>query len=246
MATFTTEQLTQRWEDQRALKNLMGKYANCVILNREQDIFDLFWTARRGRLPDASTTAPMWAPRPSRPTMRPAATATRWWPRLHAEAFPRAAGRQERGGDLRRGPLQGQAHGLPCHRGGRLTARPPRACGTARAPTTTWRPAALWPTGPGVISPPTSSAPRTAGRSGTCSYTQRCGLHLRPELGQGAAAAVPTCLSSPPWANFHYPEYTVSKTSSAPFTPPTRPHHPRCPEIPEPYNTFADTFSYGI
>ena len=45
MATFTTEQLTQRWEDQRALKNLMGKYANCLILNREQDIFDLFWTS---------------------------------------------------------------------------------------------------------------------------------------------------------------------------------------------------------
>ena len=44
MAAFTTEQLTQRWEDQRALKNLMGKYANCIILNREQDIFDLFWS----------------------------------------------------------------------------------------------------------------------------------------------------------------------------------------------------------
>ena len=38
MVSFTTEQLTQRWEDQRALKNLMGKYANCVILNREQDL----------------------------------------------------------------------------------------------------------------------------------------------------------------------------------------------------------------
>ena len=67
MATFTTEQLTQRWEDQRALKNLMGKYANCLILNREQDIFDLFWTSRRRHLPDASTTAPMSAqPRPSK------------------------------------------------------------------------------------------------------------------------------------------------------------------------------------
>lgn len=30
---FTTEQLTVRWEDQRAIKNLMGKYANCVLLN---------------------------------------------------------------------------------------------------------------------------------------------------------------------------------------------------------------------
>jgi len=40
---YSTEQLTERWEAQRSIKNLMGKYANCVILNREQDIFDLFW-----------------------------------------------------------------------------------------------------------------------------------------------------------------------------------------------------------
>ena len=43
---YTTEQLVERWEAQRAIKNLMGKYANCVILNREQDIYGLFWSAR--------------------------------------------------------------------------------------------------------------------------------------------------------------------------------------------------------
>ena len=67
MATFTTEQLTQRWEDQRALKNLMGKYANCLILNREQDIFDLFWTSRRRHLPELQRWR-LCAPGPSRPT----------------------------------------------------------------------------------------------------------------------------------------------------------------------------------
>lgn len=41
---FTTEQLTGRWEDQRAIKNLMGKYANCVLLNREGEIFERFWS----------------------------------------------------------------------------------------------------------------------------------------------------------------------------------------------------------
>ena len=44
---FTSEQLVQRWEDQRAIKNLMGKYANCVILNREQEIFGRFWAGAR-------------------------------------------------------------------------------------------------------------------------------------------------------------------------------------------------------
>ena len=44
--TFTTEQLVTRWEDQRALKNLMGKYANLVLLNREGEIYDAFWSTR--------------------------------------------------------------------------------------------------------------------------------------------------------------------------------------------------------
>ena len=44
---FTSEQLVQRWEGQRAIKNLMGKYANCVILNREQEIFGRFWAGAR-------------------------------------------------------------------------------------------------------------------------------------------------------------------------------------------------------
>ena len=43
---------------------------------------------------------------------------------------------------------------------------------------------------------------------------------------------------------FKYPEYTVSKTIRTLYTP-ARPHTD-APRIPEPYNTFADTFSYGI
>lgn len=43
---LTTEQLVQRWEDQRNIKNLMGKYCNIVILNREGEIPERFWSAR--------------------------------------------------------------------------------------------------------------------------------------------------------------------------------------------------------
>lgn len=43
---FTPEQLMDRWEDRRAIKNLMGKFSNCLILNREQDIFEMFWSER--------------------------------------------------------------------------------------------------------------------------------------------------------------------------------------------------------
>ena len=40
-----TEQLVQQWEDQRTIKNLMGKYVNLVLLNREQEILSRFWSS---------------------------------------------------------------------------------------------------------------------------------------------------------------------------------------------------------
>ncbi|MBR1780627.1 MAG: nuclear transport factor 2 family protein, partial [Oscillospiraceae bacterium] len=39
-----TELLVHRWEDQRTIKNLMGKLANLTLLNREGEIFDRFWS----------------------------------------------------------------------------------------------------------------------------------------------------------------------------------------------------------
>ncbi len=49
---MTTELLVERWEDQRTIKNLMGKYVNCLLLNRQGEIFDGFWSER----PDVSLT----------------------------------------------------------------------------------------------------------------------------------------------------------------------------------------------
>jgi hypothetical protein len=40
------EYLVERWEDQRTIKNLMGKYVNCLLLNRQGEIFDRFFSQR--------------------------------------------------------------------------------------------------------------------------------------------------------------------------------------------------------
>lgn len=40
------EILIERWEFQRSIKNLMGKYSNMIILNREGEIFKNFWSNR--------------------------------------------------------------------------------------------------------------------------------------------------------------------------------------------------------
>ena len=42
---YSTEQLVGRWEDQREIKNLMGRYMNYVIQNRDGEIFDRFWAS---------------------------------------------------------------------------------------------------------------------------------------------------------------------------------------------------------
>ena len=47
-----------------------------------------------------------------------------------------------------------------------------------------------------------------------------------------------------PLADFAYPPYTVEKKLREYYTP-QRPHTD-APPIPQPYDTFADTFSYGI
>ena len=41
--TLTTEQLVDRWEDQREVKNLMGKYMNYLIMNMDTEIFGDLW-----------------------------------------------------------------------------------------------------------------------------------------------------------------------------------------------------------
>lgn len=46
MSQFSLEQRISRWEDQRALKNLMGKYTLTVLLERRDEVFDRFWSRR--------------------------------------------------------------------------------------------------------------------------------------------------------------------------------------------------------
>ncbi len=41
---LTTEQLTKRWEDQREIKNVMGKYTNAMLLEEKSTIFSRFWS----------------------------------------------------------------------------------------------------------------------------------------------------------------------------------------------------------
>ncbi len=43
---FSTEELVTRWEDRRTVKNLLGKYVVSFLLKREKTMFDDFWSRR--------------------------------------------------------------------------------------------------------------------------------------------------------------------------------------------------------
>ena len=46
MAKFTNEQLIGRWEDQRDLKNMMGKLCYTILLKQEDKMVERFWSSR--------------------------------------------------------------------------------------------------------------------------------------------------------------------------------------------------------
>lgn len=45
-ARFSTEQLVDRWEDRREIKNLMGKYVTSLLLKKEKTMFESFWSEK--------------------------------------------------------------------------------------------------------------------------------------------------------------------------------------------------------
>ena len=43
---YTPEQLLDRWEERREIMNLMSRYTYCYTIKREKDIYDMFWSHR--------------------------------------------------------------------------------------------------------------------------------------------------------------------------------------------------------
>ena len=144
----------------------MGKYANCIILNREQDIFDLFWSREDDICLSFNDGAYVGAEAVS-------GYYKACWQRnklvasLMQARFPEQLGGKSEEEIYGVGPFKVKPLSSPVIEVAVDGMRPPRACGTARAPITTWRPAARWPTEPGATLRWTSSAPRTAGSCGT-------------------------------------------------------------------------------
>ena len=239
---FTAEQLTQRWEDQRAIKNLMGKYANCVILNWEGEIYDRFWSKEQtdvclgfndGWYQGAEAVSGYYQAMRDRNALVAS---------LMQKRFPEKLGGMTEEEIYGIGPFKVRPMACPVIEvaaDGR-TAKGLWFCQGAYNNVETCGPVAHWTWGYFAV-----DFIREDGawkiwhmqyvNDVDCICGQSWGkpAHLLPDLPEFAALA-----------GFQMPEYTVKATLREYYSP-TRPVT-ETPRIPEAYETFADTFSYGL
>lgn len=238
---YTTEQMVERWEAQRAIKNLMGKYANCVILNREQDIYSLFWSAREdvslmfndGAYTDADKVRAYYAACCDRNALVA---------KLMQKRFPEVLGNKSDEEIYGIGPFKVKPMACPVIEvaGDGQTAKGLWFCQGAYNEVETGGPVARWTWG-------YFAADFVKEEDGWKIWHLQYLNDVDCICGQSWAEAqkpYPDLPEFAPLANFQYPEYSVKKQFRTLYSA-DRPAA-LCPEIPQPYAAFAETFSYGV
>ena len=237
---YTTEQLVQRWEDQRAIKNLMGKYANVVLLNREQEIFSRFWSE------DGPTLAFNDGVYRGAAAVRAYYDACRDRNALVAsllqKRFPERLGGLSEEEIYGIGPFKVMPLYCPIIEvaGDGKTAKGLWFCQGAKNDVESCGPRARWTLGWFAVDFLREAEEWKIWHmqyvndvDGTCGQSWGREAAAYPELPEFA-----------PLAEFVWPAYTEEKTVR-PYYSPDRPIT-EAPAIPEPYETFADTFSYAV
>lgn len=238
---YTTEQLTVRWEDQRTIKNLMGKYANCVILNRERDIYGMFWSKKEdvslmfndGAYVGAAPVAAYYAACHDRNALVA---------RLLQKRFPEVLGDKSDEEIYGVGPFKVKPMACPVIEvaGDGRTAKGLWYCQGAYNDVETCGPVAHWTWG-------YFAADFVKEDGGWKLWHLQYLNDVDCICGQswaGPPRPLPDLPEFAPLADFRYPAYTVNRQFRALYSA-DRPVT-LCPEIPQPYTTFAETFSYGV
>ena len=238
---YTTEQLVQRWEDQRAIKNLMGKFANLVLLNREGEVYGAFWSAaddtclgfNDGYYVGKEAVSGYYAAVEARNMLVAKTLQARFPEQLSDQTDEELYGI----GPFKVRPLYNPLIEIA---GDGKTAKGLWSCQGAHNEVGTSGPVANWTWGYFAV----DFVKEADGWKiwhllyvndvdSICGQSWGKPEQPYPELPEFAALG-----------EFQYPAYTVSTPVRALYTP-DRPVT-LTPEIPVPYETFAETFSYGV
>ncbi len=236
---YTTEQLVTRWEDQREIKNLMGKYANLVLLNREGEVFDRLWCDENPALGfndgwylGADAVRGYYAACVERNMLVAS---------LLQKRFPERLGGKTPEEIYGIGPFKVEPMACPIIEiaGDGNTAKGLWCCQGARNEVEACGPRARWTWGWFAVDfMKTPEGWRIWHMQHVNDVDCTCGQSwAKPQ------PAYPPLAEFAPLGEFSYPPYTVAETVRA-FYSPERPITP-APQIPQPYHTFEETFTYG-
>jgi hypothetical protein len=238
---YTTEQLTDRWEDQRDIKNLMGKYANCVVLNREAELFDLVWSKQQADVCMGFNEGWYVGAKAIQGYYQAIHERTALVASLLQKKFPEKLGKKSADEIYGMGPFKVKPLACPVIEvsGDGKTAKGLWYCQGAYAEVYTCGPSANWTWG--------YVAADFVREEGTWKLwhlqnlndvDSRCGfswgkpvpaLPALPEFAKLKDFSVPACNSPGQLRQFY--------SAARPMT--------GAPRLPEPYSTFGETFSYG-
>lgn len=237
---FTTEQLTQRWENQRAIKNLMGKYANCVILNWEGEIYDRFWS-QKADICLGFNDGWYQGPEAVSAYYRAVRDRNALVASLLQKRFPEQLGGQSEEEIYGIGPFKVRPMACPVIEvaADGQTAKGLWFCQGAYNNVETCGPVAHWTWGYFAV----DFVREDRWKIWHMQYVNDVDCICGQSWGK-PARPLPDLPEFAPLADFHLPEYTV-KTALRELYTPNRPLT-ETPRIPEAYDTFANTFSYGL
>lgn len=239
--TFTTEELITRWEDQREIKNLMGKFANCVILNREEVIFDKFWSKKEdtclafndGAYIGGDVIQAYYQAQSDR---------TRLVGKILQEKFPEALGQLSDEELYGVGPFKVRPLASPVIEiaADGETAKGLWHCQGAYNEVNTSGPVAYWTWGYYAVD---FVKEDDAWKIWHMQYVNDVDCICGQSWGK-EQVPYPELPEFAPLGEFTYPAYT-KEVCVREYYSPTRPLT-KTPRIPQPYDTFAETFSYAI
>lgn len=239
--TGSLEEQVGRWEDQRDIKNLMGIYVNHIIMNMDAEIFDALWSSRDDVCYGDNDG---WYVGPD--AVRGYYQAVRARNALVAELlqrkFPQEIGQRTAEENFGIGTFRDFPVACPVIEvaGDRETAKGLWYCWGSQAQVLSCGPTASWTWGYYA-----ADFVREGNRwkiwhlQITNDVDARCGT----DWGQ-PAQPLSELPEFAPLKDFTMPAYSMARPNRVQYS--GRRPLTGSPRIPEPYHTFADTFSYGV
>lgn len=241
-SNFTTEQLMDRWEDQRDIKNLMGIYVNYIIMNDDAKIFHDLWAQQQNDVCYGDNNGWYFG----------RTSVCGYYQAIHDRNVLVAELLQKKFPEEIGGKTPDEIFGIGTFRDFPVanpvievaedgkTAKGLWYCWGSHAEVTGAGPSSNWTWGYYAADFIREDDKwKIWHLEITNDVDARCGTNWGKP-----AEPMPQLPEFAPLNDFEMPAYSVARTNRAYYSA-ARPLTPS-PRIPEPYSTFADTFSYGI